>query len=192
MKKRLITSTIPPLENRPTFKNITRLSVDEALQSLSKFCPMCYKIEPTDAALNEHLETYHKNNFTCKNAPGMSRLPKRAISRIIWCYFIQITSQLLFKILLQKISSTQPRKKSSSSPERNESFILSSQFDYRCKKRKSWKKLMIHELLNWYNCDIISVCMKYQLVITIWKIQYFFFSFVNYFSKEFLIEPHTE
>ena len=69
MKKRLITLTIPPLKNRPTFKNSTRLSVDEALQSLSKFCPMCYKIEPTDAALKEHLETYHKNNFTCNLCP---------------------------------------------------------------------------------------------------------------------------
>ena len=69
MKKRLITLTIPPLENRPTFKNSTKWSVDEALQALSKFCPMCYKIESTDEELNKHLETYHKNNFTCNKCP---------------------------------------------------------------------------------------------------------------------------
>ena len=58
------------MDNRPTFKNIHKVPMADAIQEISKFCNVCFQTFENDAKLTDHVEEFHQNEFKCDLCPN--------------------------------------------------------------------------------------------------------------------------
>ena len=66
LRKKLLTLIFPPLENRPTFKNCTKLTFSETLQTISRFCDICFRVFENDDECETHMSEIHDKKYKCE------------------------------------------------------------------------------------------------------------------------------